>query len=55
MKLNAQKNAENIGTHGRTRTGTSARTGDFESPASTIPPHGHNRVSAIDAFNCQCK
>ena len=28
------------GTQGRTRTGTSVRTGDFESPASTIPPLG---------------
>ena len=31
---------ENIGTQGRTRTGTPAKAGDFESPASTIPPLG---------------
>ena len=29
------------GTQGRTRTGTPAKAGDFESPASTIPPLGH--------------
>ncbi len=28
------------GTQGRTRTGTPAKAGDFESPASTIPPLG---------------
>lgn len=30
-----------IGTQGRTRTGTTVKSGDFESPASTIPPLGH--------------
>ena len=29
------------GTQGRTRTGTPVKAGDFESPASTIPPLGH--------------
>ena len=29
-----------FGTQGRTRTGTPVRAGDFESPASTIPPLG---------------
>ena len=28
------------GTQGRTRTGTPVKAGDFESPASTIPPLG---------------
>ena len=49
---------ENInlsGTQGRTRTGTSVRTGDFESPASTIPPHGHYGVIAIRTVYCQRK
>ena len=33
-----------LGTQGRTRTGTPAKAGDFESPASTIPPLGpHER------------
>ena len=31
------------GTQGRTRTGTPAKAGDFESPASTIPPLGPRR------------
>ena len=31
----------NRGTGGRTRTGTMSPSGDFESPASTIPPHRH--------------
>ncbi len=32
------------GTQGRTRTGTISLPGDFESPASTIPPLGHGAV-----------
>jgi hypothetical protein len=28
-----------LGTGGRTRTGKILQSGDFESPASTIPPH----------------
>ena len=29
--------------------------GDFESPASTIPPHGHYGVIAIRTVYCQRK
>jgi hypothetical protein len=32
------------GTQGRTRTGTLSPAGDFESPASTIPPLGQRPV-----------
>ena len=32
--------AKASGTQGRTRTGTPVKAGDFESPASTIPPLG---------------
>ena len=35
------------GTQGRTRTGTPAKAGDFESPASTIPPLGHRERWSI--------
>ena len=41
---NSEENAETCkasGTQGRTRTGTPVKAGDFESPASTIPPLGH--------------
>ena len=34
---------EFCGTQGRTRTGTPVKAGDFESPASTIPPLGPNQ------------
>ena len=37
------------GTQGRTRTGTLSPAGDFESPASTIPPLGHGEFP-IAAF-----
>ena len=32
------------GTQGRTRTGTPVKAGDFESPASTIPPLGPHDI-----------
>lgn len=39
--ISERKNRGLYGTQGRTRTGTPAKAGDFESPASTIPPLGH--------------
>lgn len=33
------------GTQGRTRTDKTVKSGDFESPASTIPPLGHGELS----------